>query len=685
MRDFSDDTHLDRKKSSVRLITLEGPRMMHLVLCLMVVLGVAMDLPAEADSEVHHVSTSSGVMDHLDSTATGSLAWCIAQLSGAKGVVVLPPGESDYVISEDYVIPENVTLLRHSGNGIISVAAGKTLAIKGNFDAPPEKAFGGLGKVVFAAGFSPIISEWFGNDLYKAYNSATSQSLITYYSDQTISRTVVMDKTDVSIDGGNGKAYKVSPSVEFPEGDYMLQFGEYEVHTGAFRHVANMNIDCSAGGLGAKKWASGIQARSAPTTAYITNVTIGYAKEWAVLINGDNDASKDYPIRLSFTNIVTGNPGEGCLKIYNRYNMQMSVPTLIDTWYCDGGFTAPRGFFIDANNTESLPIAIDMRNVHITSVDGIGFEALGQVHMSWTGGSVENCGTAPGVCRAWNTSKLAFKATKGVSGIGVDAIINRVQFQTLLYADEYSPITLCNCDLNYQVSLHGGCYQIGKIGDYSHAGPPNFPYNRVLDAQTSPRPRYSQEWSCYGQSYPLCQYNTGTVIKDGYGVRWQADHGGSVTDNSTGWRALDMPIKMPFTYADLQTRSRYTIWYPTEGFVVKEIVAQMKDWDCSISFGTADDDSCWLQGGNATVLSEWFWRPQSTHSDPSSRIHSRPWTMASQRCPGNTCPGSTYPDVSASGKFNYIQAIRKGTCTAGEGLLMIHGAYTNALPGGSKP
>jgi hypothetical protein len=454
------------------------------------------------------------------------------------------------------------------------------------------------------------------------------------------------------------------------------------------------------------KWANGVETRSVGFGATLENLTIGYAKEWAVFVNNDvaddnitnythQDPPLDIPITMNlqntptFRNIITGQPGTGCFKARQRDNAQGSIPIIIDKWYCvtfEGA--GVDGFLLDANNTSSMPLAFDIHDLFISGEgSGHGLKSIGQVHLAWSGGAVEQCGTNAELtelyCKQWNADYASIYIVKGSSEVGADFKLDRVQMQTMPYVDGYSTMLCSNCDPNYQIDLHGTVQRWGKVTDYTHAGPPNFPYSSVLEAQKTVPAWWSAEWRGYGTSNPVLKYNTGTVRTDGYGVRWSADHGGAITDNSTGWRALDFPIKVPFTYDDFDG-GKINLWYPTEGFAITKLDVWAYGWDCTpdsttISFGTLDDNEYFMEA----------FAPEGLLFSMPSRYYWSPWVMASQRCIAgtpNTCPGASYPDLTASGRYNYIDVyLSGGTCSAGNGLAMIYGVFLGEVPGGSTP
>jgi hypothetical protein len=636
------------------------------------------------------VDTSGGAITTVsDLRPAGEIAFdCYDNMTQA---ITKIPTNGTLLLDSRIVPPDNATInsIAIERGGALSIDSGKAVTVNQVTRAPNTQWIYGSGRLIFAAGVSPIVGDWFGSDLYKAHNSATSGSVITYFSDQIVSAPIVMNKLHVSIEGGNGMAYRVTPDTGWTPGVYMIQVGEYVEYAYPFAHIENVFLDGRIGATG-DRVASGIELRSAAMGMYAKNVRIDNAYDWAIYERQDNISSADYPIRPKFDNIQINNPGTGCLKIRNNYNNQASLPTVLDDFFCDGkSDTATYGILIDANNTTSSATAIDMHNVHITSIVGHGIETRGQVHMNWVGGSIENCGTTPGACREWDASMASLYTVSitGVATLGLDAHISQVQFQTMPYVDEYSKVVCSNCGPNYQINLLGTTQKWGSLTSYSHAGPPNFPYSYVLLAADPVPPWYTAEYYCYGQSAPYCKYNTGTVVTDGYGVRWQSDHGGNATDNSTGWRALDFPIKIPFDYEDFDGTNTINIWYPTEGFAIDRLDVWFAGWDCTpdnttIHFGTDDDTSYFMDPVT----------PEGMLYNIASDQYVTPWVMASQRCPYseilgyNVCPGATYPDLSANGLYNYINAyVTGGTCSAGNALVMIYGKFLGAIPGGSTP
>jgi|GEM_PF-4684055 len=90
---------------------------------------------------------------------SGSLAEVISTIGTAEKLLVI---NKSTTVSTDSIIPSNVALWITKG-GRITIGAGKTLTVKGPFEAGQYQVFGGTGSVIFGSGsIEKVPVQWFG-------------------------------------------------------------------------------------------------------------------------------------------------------------------------------------------------------------------------------------------------------------------------------------------------------------------------------------------------------------------------------------------------------------------------------------------------------------------------------------------------------------------------------------------
>jgi hypothetical protein len=622
-----------------------------------------------------YVSTSSSITNHSDASIAGSLAWVSAVLGTSHATVELAQGVT-YVFTSNMTTAPTIFMKVPYG-ALLSPSTGVTLKISTRPEAGPYQFITGGGTVKFGAGVSPILADWFGNKLDKAYNSATSQSLITYYADQTIDSTIVMSKDRVSIDGGMDRQYMVCPSASFSDGP-MITIG---VNDDA-RYFYSWNASLRNVHLNGWVACENADINKQPVVTHNIN-----------LVNTNGFLIDKCNIQGALLDNIHIEPTsyDHCSMGLTLRNINLSTAYRHNLYYFNEGCAnVSRGLQIyGISTTESKDSAVKVKSVGASTGVDInhmeiqadigdwivggdwrgrhGVEIEGQCHFLWTGGFAETTTD--------NATLYSFKATEAGELYPPNGIITKVAFSTLPYVDQYSPFYICSSDPHYQVDARN-CWRLGKLYDSASWGPPNQPVTRPEVMSTAYK----------------YKYNTGTIWTDGMGVRWLNEHGGNVTDNNTGWRALDLPIKIPFSFSDFSGdpsccpadtdcgAGRLTLWYPTEGFVLnpRGITLLAAGWSCTagttITIGTKNDGSGWITGGNTSIINASF-------NTPLISSNSSPWRMDSMR-------GSTpYPDISANGKWNYIEAVINDghCCVAGEGYLFVDGFYWFQHNSGSTP
>jgi hypothetical protein len=125
-----------------------------------------MDLLASRYSKLKNtyvVSTGTEITSHSDNTQTGSLAWCVTQLGGNAGTIIVPPRATDYTFNTAYEIPSNVKLVVTKGVGLLAPENTIVVDVNGTIEAGEYEIFGGLGEFDINTQ-SDVQVAWWGGD-----------------------------------------------------------------------------------------------------------------------------------------------------------------------------------------------------------------------------------------------------------------------------------------------------------------------------------------------------------------------------------------------------------------------------------------------------------------------------------------------------------------------------------------
>jgi hypothetical protein len=288
---------------------------------------------------VYYVSNSASITNHAAAGTSESLAWCVAQLvsAGVRGTVVFPSKPTNYVLSDNYTIPETITVLRDAGTGVISPTSGIILTINGNFEAPPETAFGGDGSVTFATPGMTIHAKWFGgtNDgtaddtaaVQAAYDSITSGTIL--FSDDNWTFNLLINKDNIWLKGAGMMNTDATPSRYWRAYDVdspVVRIGNDSaqitgVHVSDF--VMNGNVNGSKYGLWVSTLSSGI----------FENFAILYMRDYSIKV-GDSTATTYYCSANTFRNfyILTYGTADGIVKEYGTGSSFVTGQYFSDFW-----------------------------------------------------------------------------------------------------------------------------------------------------------------------------------------------------------------------------------------------------------------------------------------------------------------------------------------------------------------
>ncbi len=601
-----------------------------------------------------YVSTDATVTDHCDNSTDGSLAWIVSQLAGANADVELP-GDTDYIIGQNCTIPSNVRLIKQPG-AVFTATSPVALTINRKPDLGVDHTFDDNVSVHFAAGISPILGEWFGSDLYRAYQSATSGSIINYYGAQTISQQIVMTKANVSIDGGNaGQTYPVTLPAGF-SGDSAIQYMDHtlEWDTMGYVTIRNMHIDvddkANYGVLIYGGYFGGLE-----NVSIVDAVLDGVRFD----LSGALVWNKVY-----LDNVVTFSPGRYCLSAFNKDSDTSYEGMSVNRFTC--WLSGDTGVYLET--TYPYRLGVHFKDLWLEGVGRHGIHSKGQVFWDVDGGWVE-----------WNPYSLGDNSTGhrnikmeySTYAYGGIAKVNRWQVVgttagNLPYIDEFN--TLHVCDSQFTSTNHqrqAECYTLGRfMTDVANGGP-------YLDVKTS----------------------TGAITqRDVYGKRWMSVEGNDTSDGNestiplTKWRALDLPIIIPFSYDDFSDNTTL-IWYPRDDFILTNVSFMSIDaWTCAgtVSFGVHDYPYIYIDPADSSALNTSAAIP--LQSKLSSNSDNRNYNGAYWRMYSMSDYAPPMPNLGETFTYNHISAYTSGgDCTAGSGIVIIEGFYINPLTQYSTP
>jgi hypothetical protein len=613
-------------------------------------------------------SVSSVQFDTMDNYA--SLATAISSIGSNPATLLI---DRSVAVDDNLTSPATLTLMVIQG-GSFTVSTGNTLTV-GRVQAGPYQIFFGEGSVVFTAGASPILADWFGNDLYKAYNSATADSEISFYDNQTISTGIIMTKKRVSIVGGIPGASRTvtvtggAMAAPFRLGDDSETYGSGVGGwlQNAFVALANLKIDCA--GLADY----GIDIRQG-TNAVIENIAI-----LSPVLDGIAFRGCTYPDcnlwNVSGKNIHVGDYGRYCLSAINVSNQCVGVESFFfDNLVCrnQSPNSASSAIYLYNNYAVSgQPMRADFKDLWLQNPARHGIEVHGYVDYTVDSGFYEP------VVDGNNTHASIWAADTGLT-YGSHGWVNNFWFEYpngKAFPKVYSPNQLTVCG-DYRMS-GSGCSVLGRKSTFSSTspGPPNQPVTHY-----------------YEQSY--FEFPSGWKVNDYYGNEWMSTYNARLEGDNcstetlpTGrtvnkWRATKFPILVPVTYSSINTGDFY-VWYPQEEFVLKNVSFYNNGFltcpdSAVISFGTADNNTAWIQEMNSTTVvgSSAVYQPVQSKNQ-SSRLTCNAWRMRSM---WNTNDTIGIEDFTANGRYNYIRGYKTGdNCTSGSATIAIDGYYPNYI------
>jgi hypothetical protein len=332
-----------------------------------------------------YVSPLDSITDHCNNATIGSMAWVRDQIAGYYADVELP-GNHEYALGQNCTITSNIRLIKQKG-AVFSASHPVVLTINGNIDFPKDHTFDDNVTVHFASGISPILGEWFNNNLYRAYQSSIANSIIQFDGDQTVSAPVIMIKSGVHIDGITGK-HTVRPTADF-SGNSMFQIGDFsEVgeypQNELFLSLKNFVINGSTSDtVGTQKVKYPIEIRQV-LNGLIDHVYMSWHTDEGIYFNGTGFAAPSWggkqDIKINGVQIMGGT---NCVKFRDDNNTNSSTIE-IDQMRCSPG--TGDAFYIDANFYSKIIIknsVFEPLKRHFVEVDGYVNITVHDSYLEW--------------------------------------------------------------------------------------------------------------------------------------------------------------------------------------------------------------------------------------------------------------------------------------------------------------